>query len=438
VNPTLSQLPPRKNLDLGRSLREEIDRFDSLSRARIDPAVFQYPAMMVSPMQGALLARILEERESAEVCFDPFLGSATTLIESALRGLSFVGRDINPMSVLLGRIETCEAAEVDVISAIGEVARNARELEGQVDIPDASWCRKWFRQDVASQLSALRHAIRQQPDVRSRRLMWASLGEVVRVSGNHMASRPKLQTRPGSSLHRDLNVIQSFFAHASRSAEVIQRRRVRYEDAFGANPPSFDLECGDITTVALPEETVDVVLTSPPYGDNHTTMPYGQASYLSLRWIDVDDIEASVDKALLDTSKSLDTASLGGSLRLDTAKCEATLGRSKSLRNLATTMAGAPEQGWKRTIGFYADFDSALDRIIGACKKDAHYVFTLGEKTTYGNRIPIVAITEELMKDRGLKRIGKQTRRISNKRLAPRNEFGSTIETETVLVFQRR
>ncbi len=34
------------------------------------------------------------------------------------------------------------------------------------------------------------------------------------------------------------------------------------------------------------DDTIDISITSPPYGDNATTVTYGQFSILSLFWID--------------------------------------------------------------------------------------------------------------------------------------------------------
>jgi len=35
----------------------------------------------------------------------------------------------------------------------------------------------------------------------------------------------------------------------------------------------------------LPDESVDIVITSPPYGDSRTTVAYGQYSRFSLEWL---------------------------------------------------------------------------------------------------------------------------------------------------------
>ena len=34
----------------------------------------------------------------------------------------------------------------------------------------------------------------------------------------------------------------------------------------------------------------DLLVTSPPYGDNRTTVPYGQHAFLPLQWVELSDI----------------------------------------------------------------------------------------------------------------------------------------------------
>ena len=38
----------------------------------------------------------------------------------------------------------------------------------------------------------------------------------------------------------------------------------------------------------VPDDSVDLVITSPPYGDSRTTVAYGQFSRVSLQWCDFD------------------------------------------------------------------------------------------------------------------------------------------------------
>lgn len=63
-------------------------------------ALIQYPAMMVPEMQGELIDAIQSVDQNVNTVFDPFVGSGTTLGESMIRGLDFVGHDINPLAIL--------------------------------------------------------------------------------------------------------------------------------------------------------------------------------------------------------------------------------------------------------------------------------------------------------------------------------------------------
>jgi tRNA G10 N-methylase Trm11 len=57
------------------------------------------------------------------------------------------------------------------------------------------------------------------------------------------------------------------------------------------------------TVEGIPEEIfnkskVDLVVTSPPYGDSHTTVAYGQYSHLSAAWLGLEEPER-IDRKLM-------------------------------------------------------------------------------------------------------------------------------------------
>ena len=59
----------------------------------------------------------------------------------------------------------------------------------------------------------------------------------------------------------------------------------------------------------------NLLVTSPPYGDNQTTVTYGQFSYLPLQWIPFEDIDESIELDYLKTTQEIDSKSLGGQIR---------------------------------------------------------------------------------------------------------------------------
>jgi hypothetical protein len=417
--------------------------FADSARSRGPREPYQYPAMMVSPMQGELLGALCEHREQRPVVFDPFVGSGTTLTEAMRLGCGFVGCDINPLAVLISTVKAEACADMDLLATAEGAAARARRSTRKAS-ETGPWVRKWFRTDVAAELSALRRAIRHEERPAARRAMWLALAEVVRRSGNMRLSRPKLQTRPARELVREIDVPARFL----EASESVHAERLRHSQELraaghvraGRYRRAVAICGADVRAMRWPAGTprASVVLTSPPYGDNHTTMPYGQHSYLPLRWIDLQDIPTAIHPSLLATSKTLDTNSLGGSKRFDGARLSDASCRSDTLSRLLCELI-AHRDGWTRVASFFADLNDAWKAAIEHTAPDAHFVITLGNRTVARRHVDTVTIVRELLETHGLLHLGCVKRRIAKgKRLAPKNSYAaSTIAAETVLIMRR-
>lgn len=404
-------------------------------------APFQYPAMMVSEMQGALLDAVAEARGGSPVVYDPFVGSGATMLEAIRLGLPFAGSDINPLAILIARVRSGEAGLVPRQSHIERVVSRALQLRGSVQPPEDPWCTNWFRADVAQDLAAISQAIREERSAGLRRLLWVVLAEVVRRSGNFRISTPKLQRRPAFELGRDIDVLDRLLQGAtSTAARVLEAAQTQTQMGFRARGnylPGLRLMLGDVKNAdPFDQREAEVVLTSPPYGDNRTTMPYGQASFLPLKWIDTCDIADALEPGLLDAIRTLDTRSLGGSNRLCREDVDGARQRSKGLDGVLEGTLSA--EGWKRVASFFADMDRSLAAVLARCTPDAHLVLTLGDRTVNGVAIPTTLIVRELLEARGVHLITTVKRPLPRqKRLALKNNFASTMRMETVLIMRR-
>jgi hypothetical protein len=408
---------------------------ESATRARDCPPLFQYPAMMVSPMQGALLDAVTSWRGKPPRVLDPFVGSGTTMLEAQRRGLPFTGVDINPLAILLCLVESGDAGPAQIRRAASSVVRRARREQDSTITPAAAWATKWYRPDVARRMAALQNSIRRVADIQVRRALWIALAELARTAGNHRPDAPKLQTRRVEELTRQIDVLGRFHALAAGTAGVLGERSA---STRRDRTPQPRLWLGDTRNMPALPHKAELLLSSPPYGDNHTTMPYGQVAFLPLRWVDLADIDPHYDRRLLATSKTLDTASLGGSLNLDEAATARTSTASPTLRKVLAMLEDAPSGAGKRTAGFFNDLDDALAAAVAQLTRDAHAVLTLGGKTTYGVPVPTPKIVEELMAARGFRTLQVLTRRLRrNRRLPVRNERAGLICQETVLAMQR-
>lgn len=414
------------------------------SRRGYAHAFFQYPAMMVPQMQGALIQAVSAARPGLSRAFDPFVGSGTTLTEAMLHGLAFTGWDINPLAVLLCQAKTGpfypNALKEKVDEVLGRVATDtATAIE--TDLPNVT---KWFRRDVSLALSKLRRAIRSEPARWARRFFWVALADTVRLASNSRTSTFKLHIRPKKEIKaRQVSPIGLFEEAARRNIEQMDRqcnilkergllKKGRYtRDAEtclcdATNPPA--------SRVSGP---YDLLISSPPYGDNKSTVPYGQYSYLPLNWIDGTDILEKWDEEWLRTTHEIDTRSLGGVLRGAEAAASELNELSPAFRRFAKVIADAPKDRLQRVAAFCSDLNWAVGAILKQMKPGAYLVWTVGNRRVAGHCVPLDGFLTDLLMAHGCRWVAGISRPILSKRMAVKNNVSGTMRSESVLVFSR-
>jgi len=403
----------------------------------------QYPAMMVPGMQGALIRALLEVVPSIRDVLDPFMGSGTVMAEAMLQGLGFAGQDINPLSVLLCR---AKAGPFDAAALRGKAtrleARIARDCGSAIEA-DFPGLDRWFGPDAARALSRIRRAVRGEPDLWARRFFWVALAETVRLTGNARTSTFKLHIRPAAELEaRATDPLGTFRAVTGRNLGYLGAHRDALA-ALGLLGPGSRYRGRLATALADSAAGVwagagrgrhDLLVTSPPYGDNGTTVPYGQHAYLPLQWIDLADIDPSLDRSCLATTKAIDARSLGGPRPRDAGGPARVAALSPSFaRTMAALDREKPDRG-RRVAAFYADLLPAVDLALAALRPGAYMIWTVGNRRVADLPVPMDRILGELLVARGAVLVSAFGRAIPSKRMATRNGIAATMRAETVLV----
>jgi hypothetical protein len=406
--------------------------------------LFQYPAMMVPQMQRELLECLRLESGADSVC-DSFVGSGTTMAESMLQGLDFVGVDVNPLAVLLCRAKRGPFFIHALEEAAGRVTERAAADTGRaIEIDWKGW-RKWFRQDVAVGLSRLRRAIRRERVLSTRRFMWVALAETVRLSSNSRTSTVKLHVRTPEDRSRRINVLKTFQQILEQNLDRFEDQRQALADkgflAHGHYTGRVVVELKDISSEASDCATAapcQILLTSPPYGDNATTVPYGQHAFLPLQWIDLADIDPDADERFLVSTHAIDSMSLGAPTRGALDQVEPLRAISPALDDTLVRLEELPRDRPARVAAFWRDLDSSLANILAGLDQGALMAWTVGNRRVGGDEVPMDSILKELLEHRGSTFVTSLAREIPDcrKRMASRNSIAATMSAEQVLILR--
>jgi hypothetical protein len=421
--------------------------FAADSRRTMGHAFFNYPAMMVPQVQGALLDAWIASDPDHKVVLDPFAGSGTVMTEAMLRGLDFRGVDINPLAILLLRVKARPLAEVTLTRTLSDIL-TAVDQDRRASKLNFRGREKWFSDPVAVQLTRLHRGIAALPGQDVRRFFWVCLAATVRRVSNSRTSTFKLHKYPTDVLEsRVVDTLAEFkdVANENITQATAQRRALADSELLtrsGRYAGRIQHRLADVRSIDAKRLAAgaDLLMTSPPYGDNRTTVPYGQYAFLPLKWIDPADLDGGDELAtLIENPYRTDVASLGGRPSGEVVDLLTQLSeRSDSVREVSKLLKDMSGDGLRRFGTFVCDLDDAMRKINTQLRPGAFQCWTLGERSISSHRIPTTRIVAELAAAQGCSEVVTLTRAIPNgrKRMAIRNDSGSTIRSETILVMQ--
>lgn len=415
-----------------------------------------YPAMMVPKMQREILEVCLAQSENKRPkLLDPFAGSGTILVEGMLQGLDIVGVDVNPLAVLLCKAKTTIINPEILKQHTTAIKGKITELKkSQVVNHSFDGIEKWFTEQAIVDLSIIRRAVMEDSDINIRRFFWATFCEVVRIVSNSRDCTYKLHIKEKSDIDSyDKDGLEIFsktlnfnvekylsFYYTLKSTGKLKKDGSSYKG-------NIKIVLGDsIKYLNHTKQKFDLILTSPPYGDNHTTVSYGQYSVMPLRWIVCTDIDEAFDDKLLSTLYGIDNVSLGGKSTNQsmTKKRKSILLKSQTLKLQSEKIQSLAAKQVNKLVAFYSDYDLFLSAISKRMKPNAVSVWTLGNRKIAKQEIPMNNIMIELCSHYQLSLVTSFTRKILNKRMpevsaytGENKESQTTMTREHILVFAK-
>ncbi len=469
----------KKLISLLQQLPEGFWDFKDNDTREYTHGIHSYPAMMICPISRNII-KTMKGVMPISSLLDPFSGSGTVLVEGMLAGIPNIsGNDINPLALFLTKVKTTpidiSAVQFFANNLLNFVQNRYEQYMLQIDSVDdvlmntygldltakrgwgddaphylTEYCKKndidiniplfknigyWFKPRVILLLQIIKDEINKIEDKDIRDFIFVAFSESIRLVSNRRNGEFKMFRMPPAK-------VEKFAPDVIKEFSTILRRNIEKMNSFveACSDTGTDSKVtifqNDATVLRdVPNESVDLVITSPPYGDSRTTVAYGEYSRLSLQWLGIDNLS---EREIMGIDKSL----LGGNKFRN--GFEYTI-PSQSLRESLFRIKDNDLERAGDVYSFYNDLEKSIKAISEKTRTGGYHFWVVGNRTVKGELLKTDVIISEIADSYGLEHIYTIDRNIINKVMpslnSPTNEIGVKAETMTnehIVVLRKR
>jgi DNA modification methylase len=318
-------------------------------------SVNQYLTHWIYPYKGKFhpqmiraLLNIIGLKEGDTV-LDPFSGSGTTALEAQLLGINFIGFDISPLCVIQGRVKT------ESIYVIEEIEKIKNEISANI-VPNLFHTNENYYKFFEK--------LTKDERVRN----FYILARLVALSDNSRRSR---------------DFVNSYLKNVDLMLASV-KDYIWIKEMLNLKLGNVKIEVGDARNIKLPDNSVDGIVTSPPYS---IALDYIQNDIHSLK-----DLGYDVSK----------------------------------LRN---DFIGVRGTGRRQIELYYEDIKKSYSEMQRVLKPDKYAVIVIGNATYQGKEVKTVEFTIEYMESIGFRLVKNISKII----------FGlyNVMKKENILIFKK-
>lgn len=230
------------------SPRITLRHFDKVSNPKSIHGIYPYRGKM----SAIDAAHIVSQLPSDSVLLDPFCGTGTIVYEAQAHGMSAIGVDNNPLACIIARGKT-EYVDHETVHSLLTTSIQSARLQGRVPLmPDSAL--RYFHPETADQIMRMVSVSAHLPDY----LLAALYGSICVAA---RACNGWLWT--STSIGRINEPLRNIDFYAT----LVRKARKHLEFTNKGSPAIIHTHDTRSIHEIIPEKSVDVVYTSPPYFD---------------------------------------------------------------------------------------------------------------------------------------------------------------------------
>jgi hypothetical protein len=400
--------------------------YEALGREPVHP----FPARMAP----GIALQAMGPKDSKELrVLDPMMGSGTVLAMARACGHRGFGFDLDPLAVLISKVWTTAIDPEQVREAANEVCAGANDIFCDISDDDAypvdaddetrKFVEYWFDSQARRQLTALSTCIDCVSLETTRNALWCAYSRLI------------ITKQAGASLARDLAHSRPHRSYTEAPLKPLEKFRASVERVLTNTisskstdrGPAPTIHIGDARRLPMESESIDLVLTSPPYLN---AIDYVRCSKFSLVWMG-----ASVSGL-----RKVRADSVGAEAARDSIADDPEIGTVMKAMKLKPRLAPQQERILARYIDDMRDSVKEAGRVLIDGGKA---VYVVGENTVRGTYIRNSTMVCALAELAGLQLESRRTRKLpANRRYMPppASDAGSMdarMRREVVLTFAK-
>jgi len=391
-----------------------------------------YPARMIPQIAERLIESYTPQRGKI---LDPFCGSGTTLVEAELANRRAIGNDINPLAVLISKVKATpidfDKKGFDAVTFYEELHKKYANAKRHNTLPDPPTeiyhgLLHWFKEPVAVDLQFIYQGISEVKDEDIRDFLKVVLSDTAfKTSNIDLRASRFIRIYHSEELSKfNPDVFKQFHTKLIDSTSRMNQfaRTLR---ASKIEPNLVKVQRGDARRLPFHEEEFDGAVTSPPYGEEKSTIGYARWSKLSVAWL-----------RLCEEIKDSNKNTLGAIAERDVLEKLNDLESPTALSLLKEIVNTDPERV-KDALPFFFDYFDSLKEVYRVLKTNSYYCVVIGDRSIRKKLLDMEKVSVELGNKAGFKHVQSFFRNIPMKLIPWDTPTGKTISRESIIVLRK-